>query len=147
MSTYENTRSTFPVTLTRHPAGTAFVDGVQALFRAWRKRARERHELAQMGTRGYADIGVNHSTAQLEIGRRAVAEAEMMLAEEDALEAEILGAAPQIEVPAVMLGRDLRRDVGAAPPRHAEQLENPRLDHGVAILAWRVILPGDGGRR
>ena len=69
MSTYENTRSTFPVTLTRHPAGRGFVDGVQALFRTWRKRARERRELAAMGARGYGDIGVNHSTAQLEIGR------------------------------------------------------------------------------
>jgi uncharacterized protein YjiS (DUF1127 family) len=68
MSTYESTRSTFPVTLTHRPAaGTGFVEGVQTLFSTWRKRARERRELAEMGARGLRDIAVNHSTAGLEM--------------------------------------------------------------------------------
>src|SRR6185437_9977060 len=63
-----------------------------------------------------------------QVRRRAEAETEMMLAEENALEAEFLGAAPQIEMPAIALGGLGGAGVSAAH-RRAEQLENPRLDH------------------
>jgi uncharacterized protein YjiS (DUF1127 family) len=45
------------------------VDGVLRLVRTWRKRARERHELVQMGVRGLRDIGADQVTAELEVRR------------------------------------------------------------------------------
>jgi len=70
MSIYESTRAVFPATVLRRPAsGPDVVNGVLRLVRSWRKRARERHELAQMGVRGLRDIGADQVTAELEVRR------------------------------------------------------------------------------
>ena len=61
----------------------------------------------------------------------------MMLAEEDALEAERLGALPETEIALEMLiggfGRNLLRPAVLAG--REEKLENPRLDHGLVPSA------------
>jgi uncharacterized protein YjiS (DUF1127 family) len=70
MSTYESTRAVFPATGAGRPALAAdLIDGVLRLVRTWRKRARQRHELAQMGVRGLRDIGADQVTAELEVRR------------------------------------------------------------------------------
>jgi uncharacterized protein YjiS (DUF1127 family) len=67
MSTYETTRAIFPVR--RAAQQVDFIAGVRLLFRAWRKRARDRRELALMGERGLRDIAADQATIELEVPR------------------------------------------------------------------------------
>ncbi len=70
MSTYESTRAVFSATAVSRPvSGPDLLDGVLRLMRTWRKRARERSELAQMGVRGLLDIGADQVTAEFEVRR------------------------------------------------------------------------------
>jgi uncharacterized protein YjiS (DUF1127 family) len=69
MSTYESTRTGFSVAVGRRSASGGFIEEVRLLLRTWRKRARDRQELALMGDQGLRDIRADRASVDLEVTR------------------------------------------------------------------------------
>ena len=75
--------------------------------------------------------GQQRNLGDQQVGARAVGEAEMVLAEEDALVAEGFGARPKIDIPIEVVRRPLRVLGCAGLARRREEFEDPGFDHVV----------------
>src|SRR5262249_6077350 len=73
--------------------------------------------------------GSQRNVGDQKVRRGRIGHAEMMLAEEDALEPRRLGAGPQLEIGIEIALRCLGIELVQKSARRGEELEDPRLDH------------------
>src|ERR1044072_8813642 len=83
--------------------------------------------------------------ADQEVRRGGERAAEMMLAEEDALEAQCLVARPQVEIARDVIGDVARRGIAGLVAQLGKEIEQPGFDHSSspAMTRFRVRMSSD----